>query len=91
MFARSGEIVSREIAGETILVPIRGKLVDLQRIFSVNPVGAHIWHLIDGKTSLAAIRDSVVETFEVEPDRAAADIQDFIAELAQAGLIQEVS
>ena len=88
-FAKRGEIVSREIAGETILVPIRGKLADLQRIFTVNAVAAHIWQQLDGKRTLAGIRDSVLETFQVERERAEADIQRFVAELTQAGLIQE--
>lgn len=89
VFAKVGDIVSREIAGETILVPIRGKLVDLQRVFTVNPVGAHIWQLLDGKTTLAAIRDSVVESFDVEREQAAIDIHEFIAQLLEAKLIQK--
>jgi hypothetical protein len=91
VLAKREEIVSREIAGETILVPIRGKLVDLQRIFSVNPVGAHIWKGLDGATTLAEIRDSVVDAFEVERDQADADIQEFVAELLEAELIEETS
>lgn len=83
------EVVSREIAGETILVPIRGKLVDMQRIFSVNPVGAHVWQQLDGRTSLAEIRDSVLDTFDVEKDQADVDIQEFVAELTEAELIVE--
>lgn len=88
---KRAEIVSREIAGETILVPIRGKLVDLQQIFSVNSVGAHIWRELDGARTLATIRDSVVETFEVEREQADADIQEFVAELMAADLVEEAS
>ena len=84
------EIVSREIAGETILVPIRGKLVDLQRIFSVNPVGAYIWRQLDGQKTLAEVRDGVLETSEVETQRAEADLREFIAELLVAELIRKV-
>jgi len=91
VLAKREEIVSREIAGETILVPIRGRLVDLQRIFSVNPVGAHIWQQLDGKRTLAEIRDSVLETFEVERERAETDVQEFVAELVEAELVQEAS
>ncbi len=83
------EVVSREIAGETILVPIRGKLVDMQRIFSVNPVGAHVWQQLDGRRSLAEIRDSVLDTFDVEKGQADVDIQEFVAELTEAELIVE--
>ena len=91
VLAKRDEIVSREIAGETILVPIRGKLVDLQRIFSVNPVGAHIWQQLDGKRTLAEVRDSVLATFDVEEGRAEADLQEFVAELVEAELVEEAS
>ena len=91
VFGKRDEVVSREIAGETILVPIRGRLVELQRVFSVNPVGAHIWQELDGKKSLAEIRDSVLEAFEVERDQADADIRDFVAELVEAELVEEPS
>jgi hypothetical protein len=90
VLARREEIISREIAGETILVPIRGKLVDLQRIFALNPVAAHIWQGLDGEKNLAEIRDSVLDVFEVERDRADADIQEFVAELLDAELVEEV-
>jgi len=83
------EVVSREIAGETILVPIRGKLVDMERVFTVNPVGAHVWQQLNGRRSLAEIRDSVLETFDVEKAQADVDIQEFVAELTEAELIEE--
>lgn len=91
VFRKREEIVSREIAGETILVPIRGKLVDLQHIFSLNPVAAHIWQALDGEKTLAEIRDSVLEAFEVERDPVSADMQEFVAELVSAELIEETA
>jgi len=91
VYTKREEIVSREIAGETILVPIRGKLVDMQRIFSVNSVGAHIWQQLDGSRSLAQIRDDVLDVFEVERDQADADVQEFIGELLEAQLIVEAT
>ena len=88
---KSDDVVSREIAGETILVPIRGRLVDLQRIFSVNPVGAHIWNALDGATSLADLRETILATFEAAPEEVDTDIREFIAELLEAGLVQEMA
>jgi len=91
VFRKREEVVSREIAGETILVPIRGKLVDMQRIFSLNPVAAHIWQQLDGERSLAKIRDDVLDTFDVEKSQADADIQEFVGELIEAELIVEAT
>ncbi len=48
-FKKKEEIVSREIAGETILVPIKGKLADMQRIFALENVSEYIWQQLDGE------------------------------------------
>lgn len=89
VFRKRERIVTREIAGETLLVPIRGKLVDMQKIFSLDPVAAFVWERLDGTRPLAAIRDSVLEAFDVEPPQAETDVQEFVAELMAADLIEE--
>jgi hypothetical protein len=83
------EIVSREIAGETLLIPISGKLANLQRIYSLNPVAECIWKQLDGKKTLQEISESVLSVFEVERTQADGDIQEFVAELLKEGLITQ--
>jgi hypothetical protein len=90
VYRRSSDVVGRQILGETLLVPIRGELADLQRIFALNPVAEHIWAELDGAQDLAAVRDSVVARFEVEAAEAEADLVEFVAQLCEAGLIVEV-
>jgi len=90
VYRRKADIVSRQVLGEALLVPIRGELADLQRIFALNPVAQHIWEQFDGEHDLAALRDGIVARFEVEPAQAEADLTDFIEQLAAAGLIAEV-
>lgn len=90
VYRRSGDIVNRQVLGDTLLVPIRGELADLQRIFALNPVARHIWDALDGERVLAAVRDSITAKFEVEPGQAEADLAEFIAQLSAAGLIVEV-
>ncbi|MCP4656319.1 MAG: PqqD family protein [bacterium] len=87
VFRKSDSLVTREIAGETLLVPMRGKLARLQRIFALNPVGAHIWEQLDGTRDLAAIHRSLVETFDVSPEQAEADLVEYVAMLRDAELI----
>jgi Coenzyme PQQ synthesis protein D (PqqD) len=90
VFRKRGEIVSREIVGETILVPIKGKLADMQQIFSLNPVAAYIWTQLDGTSSLDAIIAMVIDNFEVARGEAERDAFDFVEELLKAGLIEVV-
>jgi hypothetical protein len=87
-FAKKGEFVSRSIAGEMVIVPVRGQVGDLESIYNLNEVGAFIWGLIDGRTSLRQIVDAVGAEFEVAPDEAEKDTFQFIAALEDAGMVE---
>ncbi len=80
------QVVSRTIVGETILVPIRGKLADLQRIFALDPVAEFIWKRLDGTSTLGGIRAEMVAVFEVDDERAAEDLMEFVDSLIKEGL-----
>lgn len=88
-FRKNESVVSRTIADEKLLVPVRGDLADMQRIFSLNPVAEHIWEHLDGKQNLEDIRDTVLDSFDVGKDQVEADMSEFIEELLEAGLILE--
>ena len=86
-FKRTIDIVARKIAGETILVPITGKLADMQRIFALNPVAEFIWKQLDGNKKLGEIRDDILNHFDVEKEQAETDIQEFITDMIKEKLI----
>ena len=88
VFKKRGEIVSRAIAGDTILVPIRGKLADMQVIYSLGPVAAFLWELIDGRNTNEILLAKVLENFEVGKEEAQQDILEFTEELLKAGLVE---
>jgi hypothetical protein len=90
-YRKSEDVIARQIAGETLLVPIRGDLAGMQRIFALDTVGEYIWQQLDTETSLQTIHDAVLANFEVSGEQAEVDIQEFIAELLEAGLIEEGS
>jgi hypothetical protein len=79
-------IVSRKIAGETILVPISGDLADMQKIFTLNSLAEFIWDRLDGRR-LSDIRKEILSTFEVGQEQADTDIREFVGALLDAGLI----
>jgi Coenzyme PQQ synthesis protein D (PqqD) len=81
------EFVTRRIADETIIVPVVSGVGDLDAIFTLNEVGAHIWTLLDKPTQVDAIVADVVRTFDVTPDVAERDTLEFLDKLADAGLI----
>ncbi len=91
LFQKDSSIVSRRIADEVILVPIRQKLGEVDCIYTLNEAAAHIWQLIDGKRSLKSLRDSMVEAFQVQESKAQEDLIMLIEQLKEVGAIQEVS
>jgi len=87
-FAKKGEFVARSIAGDTIIVPIRGQTGDLNSIYNLNEVGSFIWNLIDGRTTLSHLVQAVYREFEVTPEAAQEDTVEFVGALESAGIIE---
>lgn len=90
IYQQNDNIVTRKIADETILVPIKGNLADMQRIFMLNPVAEYIWDNLNNDKHLKIIRTGVVNHFDVRPTDAEKDIIEFINQLIKLELVAEV-
>jgi hypothetical protein len=88
VYRKDGGVISRHVAGESLLVPVRGNLADLQRIFTLNDVGEFIWNALDGSHDLGKIRTDVTQEFEVTSSQAGEDIIEFITSLEEEGLVR---
>lgn len=87
IYKKSESIVSRKIADEYILVPIRKNVADLESIYTLNEVGARIWELVDGKTKVSEIKSRLNEEFEVTPEEAENDLVEYIKQLEKIDAI----
>ena len=87
-FSKSSELTTRAIAGETLIVPITGRVGDLDSIYTLNEVGSRIWQLINDQIKVRQIVESVSEEFEVTREEAERDVIELINSLAEAGLIR---
>jgi len=59
LFTRSRSVVSRVVAGETLIVPVRGRVGDLASIYSFNATGSLIWRLLDVRPGVAAAENDI--------------------------------
>ena len=89
IYKKSDSIVSRKIADEFILVPIRQNVGDLESIYTLNAVASHIWELIDGKSKTKEIREKIVEEYEVAPREAEKDLIEHLQQLEKINAIIE--
>jgi len=85
------DVVRRTVAGETILVPIKGKLADLQRVYVLNEVADFVWERLDGKHTVDAICAEACDTYDVPTDEVTEDVVTFLGELTGHGLVEEVA
>jgi hypothetical protein len=90
VYSKNEDIVSRRIADEFILVPIRKKTGDMESIYTLNEVATRIWELIDGKCSLKHIEQIMTEDFEVNPQELEKDLQELLQQLEKIGAVKEV-
>ena len=80
-------LVTRIVAGETIIVPIRSGVSDLENIYVLNEVGSRVWQLLDEAASVSQVVDAVCSEYEVSPEQAACDIGELLLSLETARLI----
>ena len=86
-YRQTQHVLTRRILDETLLVPVHGKLADLQKVFTLNPVAEFIWEHLDGRRSLSALSSLVAGEFEVTREQAEADVREWLAQMERDGLI----
>ena len=73
---------SRLFSGEAVVITPAENTV---RMF--NPVGSRIWELMDGQQTVDQIVATLVDQFDVAPERAQRTVLDFFAVLEEKGLV----
>jgi hypothetical protein len=87
---RNTAIVSRDVAGETIVVPICRGVGDLDSVYTFNPVGQSLWRLLETGQTAEELANWVATHFEVNAKQALADVQGYLSELQEIGLVRTV-
>jgi hypothetical protein len=91
VYRRSTAVVSRHISGETLVVPIRGKVGDLASIYSFNETGSVLWAALEQPSSLEKLVSALCQSFVVEWEDARQDADAFVRDMQAAGLLSAVS
>ena len=89
-FIRSESVVSRVIAGETLIIPVRKGVGDLASIYSLNPVASVIWQAIQQPCHKHEIVTAIEQEFAGDRQEIEHDVDSFLDEMHSAGLIAPV-
>jgi hypothetical protein len=81
--SRSSAIAARMLAGEMMVMNSADST-----FFTLNQVATAIWQAADGRTPLREIvREQVCEQFDIEPEQAQVDAEQFVTELSSHGIL----
>ena len=89
-YQRTDEFVARNIAGETVLVPIHRQIGDLESIYTLNEVATFIWERLADAATPAALALALEETFAGRPAEMRADVDEFLGHLLDLRAIRSV-
>jgi hypothetical protein len=83
---KAADLVTRDIAGETVIVPVRRGAVDINTLYVLNVTAAYLWSHIDGKRTPNDLVELLLRDFQIDRATAEADINDFLNSLQESAL-----
>lgn len=81
------EFVTREVAGDTLLVPVGRTTLDMNGMLTLNETGAFLWEKLPDAESEAALVDRMLDEYEVDRATAETDVADFLDKLRKLDII----
>ena len=91
VYRRAGDVICRQVGNESILVPIRNNVGNLDYIYTLSPVAARIWELLNGELTVAEIVDAVCAEYDVSREQAGTDVAELVEDLGRVSLVLQVS
>ena len=82
------EFSVRNIAGDYVLVPLGEAAIKLSGMITTNDVGVFIMEQLQKDMTKQELLANVLDEFEIEPETAAADIDEFTLQLNKFELLE---
>ena len=86
---RKKDFVLQNIGGENLLVPIGAQVMDLNGLVTLNETAVYVWELLEKERTADELAASVAEQFGVDLETAQKDVQVFLEEIKEMGLLEE--
>lgn len=87
---KNPDVVLRHVAGEILLIPVKGALADLQNLFVLEGIGEAVWERLDAETRLSTIANDLAAQYGRATEELQDDCGEFVEALLAEGLAEEV-
>lgn len=81
--------VVRQIVGETIAIPSGDAARQLSGLLSLNGSGKLLFDLLQSEQTQNSLVNALLDTYEIDPPTAQADVAEFLQLLRDAGVLVE--
>lgn len=78
----------RDIAGQTIVVPIGAEAIKFNGIVTLNKTGKVLWNALLSEQSMDGLVQVLLNQFEVDETTALTDVLAFVEKLKKANLLE---
>ncbi len=89
VYCKSERFVEKSIGSEKVLVPLSDNVADMNHVLTLNEVGTFLYNQIDGKKSINDILSLLLKEYDVASDVAKFDIEQFINNTVNNGILFE--
>lgn len=79
--------ILKDIAGESIVVPVGENLVDFGAMIVLNETGVFLWKLLQQESNEAQLLQAVLKEYDIDERVAKQDICDFLNSLKENKLL----
>ena len=83
----NGTFVVREIAGDTIIVPVGETALRFNGMITINKTGAVLWEVLEKGGEKEDLVRALTDRFEVTEEEAQADVEEFLEKMEAQKLI----
>lgn len=83
----NGEFILRQIADETILVPVGQTALKFNGLITLTPVSSFIWSCLEQDMSREQILEKLLQEYDVDRETAKTDLDEFLTGLRQWNLL----
>ena len=81
--------ILRQVHGNTVLVPPPEKDIGFNGMISVNHTGEFVCKMLIVDTDVESLSAALAQEYDIEKDRARADIEVFLSELKSCNMLEE--
>ena len=86
---RKSDFIMQNVGGENLLVPVGAQVLATNGLVSLNATGCCLWELLAQDRSVEDLAGALTERFDVDIQRARADVQVFLDEIRRIGLLEQ--